>query len=96
MCVYVCECVYVCVCVCVYGCVYVCVHLHWCAWCAHEASTVYSLTITYMSTHLRIVRPGIQVAKDGEFRRKDSVFRNWIRDGDSEFQPEAGRYHLCE
>jgi hypothetical protein len=37
-----------------------------------------------------------QVSSKGEFQRKDAVFRNWVRAGDSEFPPEAGRYHLCE
>jgi putative glutathione S-transferase len=34
-------------------------------------------------------------AKDGSFRRKDSLFRDWVRaDGSSEYPAEAGRYHL--
>ena len=39
--------------------------------------------------------------KDGEYRRKDSQFRNWITvdgsagvTGNSGFKAEAGRYHL--
>lgn len=32
---------------------------------------------------------------DGNFKRKDSAFRDWIRDDPSaRFQPAAGRYHL--
>jgi glutathionyl-hydroquinone reductase len=32
---------------------------------------------------------------DGSFRRQVSQFRRWVSsDGDGEFQPEAGRYHL--
>ena len=32
---------------------------------------------------------------DGKFRRKDSVFRNWVKgDGSTGHAPEAGRYHL--
>ena len=31
----------------------------------------------------------------GEFKRKDSKFRNWVKaDGSTPHQPEAGRYHL--
>ncbi|KAK9378811.1 glutathione S-transferase [Kockiozyma suomiensis] len=34
-------------------------------------------------------------SEDGEFRRKPSVFRNWIsHDPDAEFPAEKGRYHL--
>ncbi len=32
---------------------------------------------------------------EGEFKRMDSTFRNWVRaDGSTEFKAEAGRYHL--
>ncbi|EFN57383.1 hypothetical protein CHLNCDRAFT_142785 [Chlorella variabilis] len=34
-----------------------------------------------------------EMGKGGEFRRKDSAFRSWIKKG-GEFEPEAGRYHL--
>jgi putative glutathione S-transferase len=31
----------------------------------------------------------------GEFQRKETRFRDWIRDSPgAEFQPAAGRYHL--
>lgn len=34
-------------------------------------------------------------SSDGEFQRKETAFRDWIRDvPDAEFQPEADRYHL--
>ena len=34
-------------------------------------------------------------ADDGSFKRKDSLFRDWVRaDGSSGFPAEAGRYHL--
>lgn len=33
--------------------------------------------------------------KDGHFRRKDSVFRDWIsKEANSKFPPEKGRYVL--
>lgn len=32
-------------------------------------------------------------SKSGEYKRKESQFRNWINK-DGEFPPEAGRYHL--
>lgn len=33
--------------------------------------------------------------KSGEFKRQQSVFRNWIKDEpDAEFAPEKDRYHL--
>jgi glutathionyl-hydroquinone reductase len=33
--------------------------------------------------------------EDGNFKRKESAFRDWIRDDpQARFQPEAGRYHL--
>lgn len=33
--------------------------------------------------------------EDGNFKRKESAFRDWIRDDpDARFQPESGRYHL--
>ena len=36
-----------------------------------------------------------ETGKTGEFKRKDSSFRNWITaDGSSGFKAEAGRYHL--
>jgi len=36
-----------------------------------------------------------EVDDDGEFVRKPTTFRSWIRaDGSSEFQPAPGRYHL--
>lgn len=34
-----------------------------------------------------------EMSTDGQFKRKESVYRNWIRKG-GEFEPEAGRYHL--
>ncbi|KAI7842386.1 hypothetical protein COHA_004025 [Chlorella ohadii] len=34
-----------------------------------------------------------EMGSKGEFARKESVYRQWIRKG-SEFEPEAGRYHL--
>ena len=34
-------------------------------------------------------------ADDGSFRRKDSLFRDWVRaDGSTSYPAEAGRYHL--
>jgi putative glutathione S-transferase len=34
-------------------------------------------------------------ATEGSFERKDTGFREWVRDeADARFQPEAGRYHL--
>jgi putative glutathione S-transferase len=34
-------------------------------------------------------------ADDGSFRRKDSLFRDWVRaDGSTDYAPEQGRYHL--
>ena len=34
-------------------------------------------------------------ADDGSFKRKDSLFRDWVRaDGSTDYAPEAGRYHL--
>lgn len=33
------------------------------------------------------------LAKDGDFKRKESSFRNWVKPG-GQFPPEAGRYHL--
>jgi len=34
-------------------------------------------------------------SSDGEFRRKPSIFRNWIsKDQNAKFTPEKGRYHL--
>ncbi|XP_041476945.1 glutathionyl-hydroquinone reductase YqjG-like [Lytechinus variegatus] len=33
------------------------------------------------------------ISKKGEFKRRASVFRNWIT-ADGEYQPELGRYHL--
>jgi putative glutathione S-transferase len=35
-----------------------------------------------------------EVDKGGHFKRTDAGFRNWIRKGDSQYPPEAGRYHL--
>src|SRR5687768_9654849 len=36
-----------------------------------------------------------ETGKTGEFKRKDSSFRNWITaDGSSGFKAEPGRYHL--
>jgi len=36
-----------------------------------------------------------QIDDSGEFIRKETVFRSWIKgDGSSDFSPEAGRYHL--
>ena len=36
-----------------------------------------------------------EVDDDGEFVRRPTTFRSWIRaDGSGEFQPERGRYHL--
>jgi glutathionyl-hydroquinone reductase len=33
--------------------------------------------------------------KSGEFKRQQSVFRNWIsREAGAQFPPEKGRYHL--
>lgn len=33
--------------------------------------------------------------KSGEFKRQQSVFRNWIsRESGAQFPPEKGRYHL--
>lgn len=32
--------------------------------------------------------------KKGEFQRKPSTFRNWVKEG-AEFAPEPHRYHLC-
>lgn len=33
--------------------------------------------------------------ESGEFKREETVFRNWVRaDGSTEFTPEVGRYHL--
>lgn len=33
--------------------------------------------------------------KSGEFKRQQSIFRNWIKDEpDAEFAPEKDRYHL--
>jgi len=33
--------------------------------------------------------------KSGEFKRQQSVFRNWIEDREgADFPPEKGRYHL--
>lgn len=38
------------------------------------------------------VKPG---DKSGEFKRQQSVFRNWIsREAGAQFPPEKGRYHL--
>jgi glutathionyl-hydroquinone reductase len=36
---------------------------------------------------------GRESADDGSFRRQESQFRRWVAD-DSEFPPQAGRYHL--
>ncbi|KAK9859328.1 hypothetical protein WJX84_003362 [Apatococcus fuscideae] len=38
-------------------------------------------------------RTAVEETDGGAFKRTDSEFRNWIRP-DSEFEPEAGRYHL--
>ncbi len=36
-----------------------------------------------------------QISKDGEFQRRDAVFRRFIeRSPEAEFTPDAGRYHL--
>ena len=36
-----------------------------------------------------------ETGSTGEFKRKDSSFRNWITaDGSSGFKAEPGRYHL--
>lgn len=36
-----------------------------------------------------------QIRRDGEFVRRDSVFRDWVTaDGESGFAAESGRYHL--
>lgn len=38
------------------------------------------------------VKPG---DKSGEFKRQQSIFRNWIsREAGAQFPPEKGRYHL--
>lgn len=34
-----------------------------------------------------------ETGKSGEFQRKDSVYRNWVKEG-GEYAPEAGRYTL--
>jgi putative glutathione S-transferase len=34
-----------------------------------------------------------ELAKEGDFRRKESSFRDWVKPGGA-FEPEAGRYHL--
>ncbi|OXA60510.1 glutathione S-transferase omega-like 2 [Folsomia candida] len=34
------------------------------------------------------------LTKNGEFIRKDSLFRNFVKKGDGEFPPEKNRYHL--
>ena len=37
----------------------------------------------------------VYAAKNGEFLRAESTFRDWVRaDGSSAFRPAAGRYHL--
>ena len=41
------------------------------------------------------VQPILAKSSDGQFKRKDSSFRSWIRaDGSTPFAPAAGRYHL--
>jgi len=51
--------------------------------------TVHSLTSQQPRTALD------EMNKNGEFKRKDAAWRNWIsQDEGSEFPPEAGRYHL--
>lgn len=40
-------------------------------------------------------RSGLEeISADGQFARKDAVWRNWVKEGDSQFPPEANRYHL--
>ncbi|MDX1715830.1 MAG: glutathione S-transferase family protein [Anderseniella sp.] len=34
-----------------------------------------------------------ELAKEGDFKRKESSFRDWVKPG-GEYPPEAGRYHL--
>jgi putative glutathione S-transferase len=34
-----------------------------------------------------------ELAKEGDFERKESSFRDWVKPG-GEYPPEAGRYHL--
>ena len=40
---------------------------------------------------IEVVNPN---GDDGEFKRQESTFRNWIKKGDSKYPPEKGRYHL--
>lgn len=35
-----------------------------------------------------------EMGAKGEFKRKESVYRDWVRKGSGRFEPEAGRYHL--
>lgn len=63
---------------------------------AVRAGTARNLHLPTTLQRQAVVRDSLaETSTTGEFKRRDSAWRNWIsHDKDSEFPPEAGRYHL--